>query len=94
VSAVKTREVQARPCYDRVLAADRTLRGRMRVLVRLRDDGSVCETRVLASDLPADMGRCVARVLGGTSYPPPSGGCIDVEVPLTFVPPEADAGGP
>jgi outer membrane biosynthesis protein TonB len=92
VAAATSRAGQAKPCYDRALGAGGSVRGRMRVLVRVRDDGSVCETRVLASDMSTEMNRCVTQVLGGASYPAPVGGCIDVTVPLTFEPRAADAG--
>jgi hypothetical protein len=77
---------QARPCYNRALGGDRSLRGKMRVHVRVLGDGSVCEARVVTSDMPAEMNACVTQVLGGSGYPAPSGGCIDVEVPLSFEP--------
>jgi hypothetical protein len=92
-AAVHDRAVQAKPCYNRALSRDRTLRGTMRVLVRLRDDGSVCESRVLASDMPAETSECVRGLLGGASYPPPRDGCVDVEIPMTFQPRDAAATG-
>ncbi|HEY8040517.1 MAG TPA: AgmX/PglI C-terminal domain-containing protein [Polyangiaceae bacterium] len=90
-AAVHDRAAQAKPCYNRALTRDRTLRGTMRVLVRLRDDGSVCEARVLASDMPAETSECVRGLLGGASYPPPRDGCVDVEIPMTFQPRDAAA---
>jgi hypothetical protein len=83
---------QARPCYNRALGADRSLRGKMRVRVRVMADGSVCEAHVVASDMPAEMNACVTQVLGGSAYPPPAGGCLDAEVPLSFEPQGGDAG--
>jgi hypothetical protein len=91
---VTARADRAKPCYDQALAADPALHGRVRVVVRIEENGSVCESRVVASDMPADMSQCIAHVLGGSSYPPPSGGCIDVEIPLSFAPLAADAGSP
>ena len=93
VAAAMSRAGRAKPCYDRALGAGRAVRGRMQVRIRVLGDGAVCEPQVLASELPEDMTKCVAQVLGGASYPPPSGGCLDVVVPLTFEPRDADAGG-
>jgi urease accessory protein len=94
VSAAMARAGQAKPCFDRALVSDRTLRGRMRVNLRVLEDGSVCAPKVLESDMPADMNRCVTQVLSGAPYPPPTGGCIDVTIPLAFEPRAPDAGAP
>jgi outer membrane biosynthesis protein TonB len=94
-NAVMARGGQTRLCYNRALGADRSLRGKVRVRVRVQSDGSVCEARIVASDMPAEMTACLTQVLGGSAYPPPDGGCIDVEVPLSFEPQGGgDAGAP
>jgi hypothetical protein len=92
VAFAMQRAAQAKPCYDRALGNDGRLRGSMEVLVRLADTGAVCATRVLKTSMPADVNDCVTRVLGGADYPPPKGGCLDVSIPLSFVPKDADAG--
>lgn len=92
VTFATQRAARTKACYDTALAADRTLRGKMEVLVRITDTGAVCDTRVVASELPAAVGQCVARILGGVDYPAPRGGCLDVTVPLSFEPRDADGG--
>lgn len=92
VAFAMQRAAQAKPCYDRALSSDRALRGSMEVLVRLTDTGAVCATRVLKTSMPADVNECVTRVLGGADYPAPRGGCLDVAIPLSFVPKDGDAG--
>jgi outer membrane biosynthesis protein TonB len=92
VNGGMARAAMARPCYKHALNNDRTLRGKMRVLVRLREDGSVREAHVIASDMPSEMNDCVMQILRSSSYPAPVGGCIDMAVPMSFLP--ADAGAP
>jgi hypothetical protein len=92
VTFAMQRAAQAKPCYDRALGSDGRLRGSMEVLVRLTDTGAVCATRVLKTSMPAEVNECVARILGGADYPAPRGGCIDITIPLSFVPKDGDAG--
>jgi urease accessory protein len=94
VAAAMARAGQAKPCYDRALVSDKALRGHVRVSVRVLGDGSVCAPQVLDSDMPQDMNRCVAQVLSSAGYPAPTGGCIDVTIPLSFEPRTADSGAP
>jgi hypothetical protein len=92
VTFAMQRAAQAKPCYDRALGRDGRLRGNMEVLVRLTETGAVCATRVLKTSMPAEVNECVARFLGGADYPAPRGGCIDITIPLSFVPKDGDAG--
>ena len=84
--ATRARAVQTKPCYDRALAGDPALRGKMRVTVRVANDGSVCAARMVASDLPASLNACVLRTLSAGGCPPQAGGCREVTVPLSFAP--------
>lgn len=80
------------PCYNHALAIDATLRGKMRVQVTLDEEGAVCRTHLVKSDLPDNMNNCVMHVLEQAKYPAPVGGCLDMVVPLAFEP--RDAGTP
>jgi hypothetical protein len=84
VGAVRARAAETKPCYDRALAGDPALRGKMRVTVRVADDGSVCAAWTVASDLPASLNACVLRTLGADGYPPQAAGCREVTVPISF----------
>jgi urease accessory protein len=94
IAAAQARAAQTRRCYNHALTADPTLRGHLRVAVRVLEDGSSCAAQLLDSDMPAEMNRCVMQGFSSTGFPPPTGGCIDVTLPLTFEPLTADAGAP
>lgn len=87
-SALMYRVKQSRRrCYDPALAQDSTLRGKATVSVRIGTNGQVCNAGVVSSDLgnPA-VASCVANSFRGTSLPAPKGGCVDVNIPVNFVP--------
>jgi len=93
--ALQMRAAETRRCYNQALASDPTLAGTMTVLVRIAEDGSTCQTRVLESDMTKGMTACALRFFDGAdanSYPPPVGGCIDATVPMRFTPMTKDAG--
>jgi hypothetical protein len=80
---------EATTCYNRALAIDATLRGKMRVQVTLNEDGVVCRTLLVKSDMPDSMNTCVMQILEQAKYPAPVGGCLDMLVPLAFEPRDA-----
>ncbi|AKU96019.1 hypothetical protein AKJ09_02683 [Labilithrix luteola] len=87
-SALMYRVKQSRRrCYDPALAQDSTLRGKATVSVRIGTNGQVCNAGVVSSDLgnPA-VASCVANSFRGSSLPAPKGGCVDVNIPVNFVP--------
>jgi outer membrane biosynthesis protein TonB len=93
--ALQQRAMQGRRCYTEALRATPTLEGRTVVSVRVGGDGSVCSATVKTSDMPTDVNDCLLGLFQRQTYPPPSGGCIDAEVPLSFkhfVPQQGDAG--
>jgi TonB family protein len=92
VTALLARGAQAKLCYDLALAKDRTLQGRVQLIVRVEEDGRIERTRVEASAMPLEVDDCVIQVLKTTTYPTPDDGCVEVRIPFSFVP--ADAGAP
>jgi hypothetical protein len=82
------------PCYNRALAIDASVRGKMRVQVTLNEEGAVCRTLLVKSDLPDYMNNCVMQVLEQAKYPAPVGGCLDMLVPLAFEPRDAGTSSP
>jgi hypothetical protein len=86
--ALQVRGAQARRCYNQALAQDSSLKGHVQIAVRIGPSGNVCSANVTSNDMgnPA-VGNCAANILRQTgSLPAPQGGCIDVTVPLSFVP--------
>jgi hypothetical protein len=85
-SALAARGGQARGCYERVLRTNAGLEGRLLVSARVGPSGQVCSLRVADQGL-GDQGvaNCVQRMFQTGGFPPPAGGCVDVQVPLNFV---------
>lgn len=78
---------QGRKCYERSLLQNASLKGRMRVQIRLSAQGQLCSA-MMASDELQDPGldACILQMFRNSVYPAPRSGCVDVAVPLSFVP--------
>lgn len=86
-SALQVRAAQARRCYNQALAQDSTLRGHVSIAVRISGSGSVCSANVASNDMGTPtVAQCAANVFRSGNYPAPHGGCVDANVPLSFVP--------
>jgi hypothetical protein len=85
-SALRAKAGLARSCYERALRQNAMLEGRMTVAVRVGPQGRICGANVVSNGLgdPA-VAHCVAGILRSGSLPAPSGGCVDVQVPMSFV---------
>jgi len=88
-AALRQRGGSARGCYDSALRQNAALRGKLTVGVRVSPSGSVCSASVVADSMgsPA-VNACVLKRFRGASFPAPTGGCVDAQVPLNFVPQE------
>jgi hypothetical protein len=88
VGALTVRGNQARRCYNQALASDSSLRGHVTVAVRVGSTGNVCSASVASNDMgSASVANCAVNIFrqsGG--LPSPRGGCVDANVPLSFVP--------
>lgn len=89
-SALRAKAGQARSCYERALSHNSELQGSLAVQVRIGPGGEVCAA-TLAKDKLGDptVTGCVVQRFRGGPFPKPSGGCVDVEVPINFVPRQA-----
>lgn len=85
--ALRLRGASAKGCYNKALRSNATLRGKMTVAVRVNPSGSACSASA-ASDTLGDpsVTSCILQKFRSGSYPKPKGGCVDVQVPLNFVP--------
>lgn len=85
--ALQTRGMQARRCYNQALSQDPSLKGRVVFDVRIGTAGNVCSVNVASNDMktPA-VANCAAHILMNGGYPAPRGGCIESQVPMSFVP--------
>jgi len=88
-AAVNARAGSMRPCYERALRVNSSLQGKMTVNVRIDSQGNVCSTGIAQDAIHStEVANCVMGMFRSAKFPPPSGGCVDVNVPLSFVPRE------
>lgn len=81
------RASQGRKCYERALLQNASLKGHMKVQVRLNPQGQLCSAAIAADELQdPGLGMCILQLFRNSVYPSPTGGCVDVAVPLSFVP--------
>ena len=88
VGALTVRGNQARRCYNQALASDSSLRGHVTVAVRVGSAGNVCSASVASNDMgSSSVANCAANIFRSSGgLPSPRGGCVDANVPLSFVP--------
>jgi hypothetical protein len=88
-TAISGRAGAARPCYERALRVNSALQGKLMITVRIDPQGNVCSASVSQDAIHSpEVSNCVMGMFRSAKFPPPSGGCIDAQVPLSFVPRE------
>jgi len=86
-NALSFRAKQAHRCYDNALAQDPTLRGKVTVAVRVGANGQVCSAGIASNEMSSpNVANCVGGYFRGANFPAPKGGCVDVNIPINFVP--------
>jgi len=87
LSSLRAKAGQARSCYERALANNGALAGKLEVTLRVGANGAACSASV-ANDTLADAAvkSCALARFRGGRYPKPTGGCVDVSVPMNFMP--------
>lgn len=86
-SYLSGRASQGRKCYERALLQNSSLKGHMKVKLRLNPQGQLCNASVAADELQdPGLSQCILQLFRNSVYPSPKGGCVDVAVPLSFVP--------
>jgi hypothetical protein len=88
-SALRAKAGQVRSCYERALAHNAGLQGKVEVNVRIGPTGEVCSAG-LSKDTLGDpsVTACVLQRFRSGQFPKPAGGCLDTVVPINFVPPQ------
>lgn len=85
--ALRVRGASAKGCYNKALRSNPTLQGKMTVAIRVSPTGTACSASVASDSLgDASVSSCILQQFRAGSYPKPKGGCVDVQVPLNFVP--------
>lgn len=86
-SALTQRAASSRTCYERALRTNEHLQGKMVVQVRVDANGRVCSARIAEDGVGSqEVSSCVLASFRGAKLPAPTGGCLDVNVPMSFVP--------
>jgi hypothetical protein len=87
LSSLGAKAGQARSCYEKALSNNSMLAGRLEISVRVSRTGAACSTSVGKDELgDASVSSCVLSRFRGGKYPKPTGGCVDVSVPMSFKP--------
>lgn len=87
VSALRIKAGQARSCYERALSNDSSLAGKLEIAVRVGATGTACSASVASDTLgDAAVKSCALARFLGARYPKPGGGCLDISVPMNFMP--------
>ena len=87
IDSIRTHAGEARACYEDALKSDSSLKGRIRIALRVTREGKACPIKLELNELTASTTflPCL-RALLERSYPKPLDGCVDVSLPLKFVP--------
>lgn len=86
-SALSGRAGQSRSCYEKALSSNATLEGTLTIGVKIGPGGQVCGARVIKDGLhDPGVSNCVVNRFASSTFPPPQGGCAEVNVPLRFMP--------
>jgi hypothetical protein len=87
--ALSARAAAARPCYERALRVNAALQGKLLVSVRVDSTGLVCSTGVAQDGIhSSEVSACVLGMFRSSRFPVPTGGCVDINVPMSFIPKE------
>jgi outer membrane biosynthesis protein TonB len=85
--ALRAKAGAARGCYERALRQNAMLQGKIMVAVRVGAQGQICSASIVSNTLgDPGVASCVLGMIRSSSLPPPNGGCVDVQVPMNFVP--------
>lgn len=87
-AAVQAVVRQAEPaviaCYRSAPGGEEAISGRLLLRFQIGTDGSVDQVTIDDSELPDEVRDCVAAVINGLTFPPPSEGSLWVELPYVF----------
>lgn len=80
----------SRACYERALRSNAMIQGRVKVALRIAANGAVCSAGIAEDSLHSpEVTNCLLGLVRSRPYPPPGGNsCVDLFIPVTFVPQE------
>lgn len=87
LSALRAKGGQARSCYERALTHNSSLQGNLVISVRIGPGGEACSASASSDTLgEPSVTNCIVQRFRTGKFPKPSGGCVDVAVPIKLVP--------
>lgn len=86
-AALSSAANSARGCYERALRQNAMLQGKMLVSVKVGAHGNSCSANLLNDSLgDPSVASCVLQKFRSGQFPPPKGGCVEINVPISFIP--------
>jgi len=86
-AALRSRAGQAQRCYEKALAQQEGLQGKLSVNLCVGVGGAVCSASTSNDSLGSPLvSQCVLNIYRATTFPSPKNGCVDAQVPLNFLP--------
>ena len=83
-SALRGRAQSAQGCYNRALRTSE-VSGSLTVSVQVGPGGQVCNASLANDSVHSnEISSCVLSRFRGQTFPPPSGGCVTVNIPIAF----------
>jgi outer membrane biosynthesis protein TonB len=83
-SALRGRAQSAQGCYNRALRTSE-VSGSLTVSVQVGPSGNVCAASLVNDSVNSnEISTCVLGRFRGQTFPPPSGGCVTVNIPISF----------
>jgi hypothetical protein len=83
-SALRGRAQSAQGCYNRALRTSE-VSGGLTVSVQVGPSGAACSASVVNDSVhSSEISSCVLGRFRGQTFPPPSGGCVTVNIPIAF----------
>jgi hypothetical protein len=73
-------------CYDRALADDPSMSGRVKLHIKIASDGTVARVESRESTLPEPVVHCLEEVVSATEFASPGPRGMLVTLPLSFRP--------
>lgn len=84
-SALRARGASVQGCYNRALQKNSDVSGSMTVSVQVGSNGSVCGASIVNDSVhSSDVSTCVLGRFRGQSFPPPTSGCVTLNIPIAF----------
>lgn len=95
LATIRAQATEAHGCYETAFKETPNIAGRLVLMMRVTHEGRSCPMQVIQNELAQSktLVPCVRKLLE-RAYPRPREGCVDLQLPLRFVPEfiDADAG--